>query len=221
MKKNIFILIGFIFLITGCSSEYNLEFSNDIIKEHTIVTIKDSEIPSKSSTGELDDRITPFIENDQYPFYGKYDKVYKKKVTKKGDTTTVVLDYTFSHDDFKNSTVYKGCFKSSDLTETNDGYSLHMHGSFYCLYGDELTINIKTNNIVLEHNADKVSGNVYTWIINKDNMTDTNIKMEISKKNRYTKYIGYTIVIILVIGLCVGGYFVYKRFKDRDSINEI
>lgn len=215
--KKIFILI-FIFLLTGCSSEYTLEFSNNKIKEHAVVTIADSEIPDGNT---MSDFINPFINDDQYPFFGKYDKVYKKKVEKKNGNTIVKLDYSFTHDEFKDSYVYKGCFQNSKFEENKNDYLLHFHGGFYCLKGNEIVINIKTNNIVKEHNANKVSGNTYTWIINKDNVLDTNIKMVISKENKIFRYIKYGIVIIFFAGLIIGGYIIYNKIRVRDKVNDI
>lgn len=221
MKKKILFIIGFIFLLTGCSTEYNLNISNDGIKEHTVVTIPDSAIPKKDVNGQVDDRVTPFIENEQYPFFGSYENKYKKKVTKKNGNTKVTLDYKFTHENFKESQVYKGCFSGSEYDVNKNGYSLHLYGNFYCLHGDKVTVKIKTNNRVLSHNADKVSGNTYIWTIDKDNMLDTNIKIELSKELWITRYIGYAIVIIMLAFACVGGYIVYKRFRDSRDVNDI
>lgn len=221
MKKRIIFIILFIFLLTGCSTEYNLEFSNKGIKEHVVVNIPDSSIPKKDSNGQIDDRVTPFIENDQYPFFGSYDTIYKKKVNKKNGVTTVTLDYKFTHDNFNKSYVMKGCFSESKYEKDKKSYHLHLYGSFYCMNGDKVTINIKTNNRVLEHNADKVSGNVYTWYIDKNNKLDTNIKIDISKELWFERYIGYAIVIILFVVAAFAGYKVYSRFKDSKDRNEI
>lgn len=221
MKKKLLFIISFIFLLTGCSTEYNLSISNDGIKEHTVVTIPDSAIPKKDSNGQVDDRVTPFIADDQYPFFGNEETIYKKKVTKKNGNTIVTLDYNFTHDNFKESYVYKGCFSNSEYEKDKNGYSLHLYGNFYCMHGNKVTIKIKTNNRVLEHNADKVSGNVYTWVIDSDNMLDTNIKIKLSKELWITRYIGYAIVIILLVGVSIGGYKVYRRFVNSRDVNEI
>ncbi len=216
--KKVFILV-FIFLLTGCSSEYTLEFSNSKIKEHSVITINNSEIPSDGKT--VDNFITPLLEEDQYPFFGKYDKVYNKKIEKKDNNTIVKLNYSFTHDEFKDSYVYKGCFKNSQFEKNDKDYLLHFYGHFYCLKGDELVINIKTNNIVKEHNADKVSGNVYTWIINKDNVLNSDIKMVISKDSKILVYVKYGIAIIFFAVIIIGSYIIYSKIKVRDKVNDI
>ena len=98
---------------------------------------------------------------------------------------------------------------------------MNFSGSFYCLHGDSVTINIKTNNEVISHNADKVSGNTYTWVINKDNAQDTNISINISKKSMYIKPIIYIILGVVFLVLSIGAYIAYNKIKNRDSINDI
>lgn len=223
MKKVKIILIIACFILTGCSAEYNLEFSNDKIKEHIVANILDTDIPKQIANpiSELDDQITPFIENEQYPFSNNDDIKYNKKVEKKSNATTVTLDYEYSHEEFKNSKAYSTCFAEKSFEETKKGYNLKFSGHFYCLYGDSVTINIKTNNEVISHNADKVSGNTYTWVINKDNAQDANISINISKKSMYIKPIIYIVLGVVFLVLTIGAYIAYNKIKNRDSINEI
>lgn len=223
MRKVKIILIIACFILTGCSTEYNLEFSNDKIKEHIVANILDTDIPKQidNPISELDDQITPFIKNEQYPFPNNTDDKYTKKITNKSNYTEVTLDYSYSHEEFKNSKAYGTCFEEKSFEENKKGYSLNFSGSFYCLYGDSVTINIKTNNEVISHNADKVSGNTYTWVINKDNAQDTNISINISKTSMYVKPIIYIIIGVVFLVLSIGAYIAYNKIKNRDSINEI
>lgn len=209
--------------LTGCSTEYNLEFSNDEIKEHIVTNILDTDIP-KQPTDNIathDDPITPFIDNDQYPFVQDNSITYDKKVEKKNNATIVTLDYKYSHEDFKKSRAFNSCFEEKEFKETKKGYNLNFAGHFYCLYGDSVTINIKTNNEVISHNADKVSGNTYTWIINKEKAQDANISINISKTSMFVKPIIYIIVGVIFLVLSIGAYIAYNKIKNRDSINEI
>ena len=148
MKKLIPLLVIFVFILTGCSSEYNLIVSNKKIKENIKVEILDTDIP-KEVPGievELNDRVTPFIENDQYPLLNNTKIKYDKTVKKDGNLTSVYLKHTYTHSEFRNSTTFNTCFEKSELTKTRKGFDLKLSGSFYCLYGDSITINIITNN---------------------------------------------------------------------------
>ena len=183
----------------------------------------DTDIP-KAVPGidvELDDRVTPFIENDQYPLVNNTKVKYKKKVKKSGNNTIVNLKYNYSHEEFRKSSTFKNCFRHAEFKEKRNGYSLDFSGDFYCLYGDEVVINIKTDNKVLSNNADKVSGNTYTWVINRKNLGHVKINMELSKKTNISGYIIYVIVGIIGIVLCVFGFIVFRKIKNKDSINEI
>ena len=223
MKKLIPLLVIFVFILSGCSSEYNLEISNSKIKENIKVEILDADIP-KEIPGidvDLNDRITPFIQNDQHPIFNNEEIKYKKKVTKVGDLTKVNLSYTYTHDQFRNSNTFKTCFEKASFMKTRQGYDLDLSGSFYCLYGDSIKINIKTNNVVIGHNADKVSGNVYTWTINDNNVKDVNIHFSISKKTKTITTILYVVAAIIFIALAVFAYRFYKQYKEKDSVNDL
>lgn len=226
MKKNIIVLIALVVILTGCSNEYNLTFSNKGVKEEIITTILSSDIKTQSQAEknagiESDDRITPFIEEEQYPFANDTTKKYDKKVDKKNGLTTVNLTYNYSFDEYKKSKAYTQCFKYKSLDYNDNGYLLEMSGIFYCLYGDEVKINIKTNNKVISHNANKVSGNTYTWIINKDNVAETDIKINISKESTIKSYAMYIVLGILAIVLIVCGYIAFQKINNRDEINKI
>lgn len=223
MKKNIFLIIISLLLLTGCTSEYTLEFSNNGIKENVKIEIDNSDIPNKSSNmvSEVDDRITPFIEEEQYPFINDYNKKYNKKVTEIDSGKRIELSYKYSHTEFKNSQTYNTCFEDKSFVEERNGYILNLNGRFFCRYSDEVTINIKTNNEVISNNADKVDGNTYTWIINGSNVDKTDIQIEISKKTKTSKYIIYAILGVILIAIIVLGLNFYTKFQNRDNVNEI
>lgn len=222
MKKNIIILLISILFLTGCTSEYTLEFSNKKIKENITVDILDSDISNMTSqVAEVDDRITPFIEEDQYPLMNNKDVKYKKKVKNIDLGKRVNLKYTYSHDEFKESKAFNMCFEKKEFSELRKGYSLNFSGKFYCKYTEDVVIKIKTNNVVVSNNADKVEGNTYIWYINSSNVDNVNISMELSKKVKYTKYVIYTILGIIGVVLLVGGLKIYEIIKTRDNVNEL
>lgn len=223
MKKNIFILILSLFLITGCTSEYNLEFSNGKIKENIVVNISNSDIPPKTTdiVAEVDDRITPFIENDQYPFMNNTNKKYSKKVENTEAGTRVTMNYTYSHNEYKNSVAYNMCFEDSTFNENRNDYDLNFTGKFFCQYSEEVIINIKTNNEVISNNADKVEGNTYTWVINDTNRDNVNINIKISKKSKITNNVIYVILGVILIILIVLAINAYIKIQERYNVNEI
>lgn len=225
MKKLLCIFIMLV-LLTGCSTKYNLEISNDSIKETIVSKILDAEIPIQTQEEinaniELDDPITPFINEEQYPFSNTQEKKYIKDVKKENGATTVTLKYDYSFDEYKNSRAYKECFENKKFDYDKKGYFLQMSGRFYCLYGDEIEVNIKTNNKVNSHNANKVSGNTYTWIINKDNIDKTDIKINISKESAYQMPTIMILLGIIAVIIIIGGYTAFQKINNREEINKI
>lgn len=226
MKKKLLLVIIMLFILTGCSTEYYVVLGKDSIKEKITVTIPDTDIPVRTQEEinadiEVDDQITPFIEQDQYPLFKNYDIKYNKKVKKNNGITTITYDYKYKFDEFRKSNIYRQCFEHSDLRTEARGFYLHFNGKFYCLYGDEVVVKIHSKNQVNSHNADNVKGNTYTWIINKDNQDKVDIVMSVSNKPAGADSL--IIIVLIVIGL-VGlgfGYIFYQNVKSREMRNEI
>ena len=104
---------------------------------------------------------------------------------------------------------------------------------------DEISINIHVSYPVISNNANKVEGNTYTWIYNKDNTTqkielvfdttgkkvinnnvDNNNKQdeetrETVKLSKTNIYIIIGVVVVLIIGV---GYYLIKKKQDNDRI---
>ena len=223
MKKNI-LLLGLLILLSGCTTKYNLTFSGDKIKENIDINIDNAEIKLGESYVpgiESDNRINNILKEDQYPLFNNEKVKYDKKVTRKGSYTNVKLSHSYTFDEYLSSNAYLTCFENKKMTKNRNSYSLSLNGNFYCLYSDDIEINIKTDREVLKHNADKVKGNTYTWIINSENVKDANIYFQMS--TRYKTINTILIVVALVVGVVLlgGGFIIYSKLKNRDSINEI
>lgn len=220
MKKILFI-IPLILFISGCSSTYNLEIGNNSFKENIEIKFDKTEIPNESlyEDIETDDQITPFLEEDHHAFFSKKDKYYNKKVIYYDNYIDVNLSYDYSSSEFKDANSLNSCFENF-IFDDEENYYIHVYGNFYCLYTDEFSINIKTNNKVLRSNATSVEGNIYTWKINNDNKHDVDIELEISKGFPWKIIIKYTIIIGLIIVVVFGAiYYIYNKNKRTNSID--
>lgn len=216
MKKWIFLVLAL--LLTGCSAEYNLEISNDSFKEKIVSYIDKSEIPTEQIEDiEIDDPITPFLNNKYSALYSKDTAYYNKKVIDLENQYKVEMKYNYTAKDFSDSNSLKLCFENYEF-DYEDNYYIAGYGNFMCLYSDEININIKTKNKVINHNADSVNGNVYTWVINKENADNVNIEIEIEKGFNYRKLI-YPAVIIGIIILLIT--IIIAILNKRKKVNEI
>ena len=91
---------------------------------------------------------------------------------------------------------------------------------------DKITINIKTNYEVLDNNATSINDNTYTWVITKNNYTNSNIYIKMSKSrnsssNNDTKDTNVSnfqlTYLIIVVVLLLLGLLIYKQFKKNSE----
>ena len=220
MKKILFI-IPLILFISGCSSTYNLEIGNDSFKENINIKFDKAEIPTESTYGEIeiDDQITPFLEEKHSAFFSKKNKYYDKKVVYYDDHIDVNLSYNYKSNEFKDANSLNSCFENF-IFDDQENYYIHVYGEFYCLYSDEININIKTDNKVIRSNAISVDGNIYTWKINNDNKQEIDIEIEVSKGFPWKTIIKYIIIVVLSFIVLFAAYsYIYNKNKKNNLID--
>lgn len=172
--KKILLLIITILLLSGCTVEYNVNFTKDLASENIILNgVTDEIFPVEAYINEQGSSEEPIeIEGVEY-----YD------ITK--NANSINLNYNFPIDRYTESTGVNTCYKNVSINKMNDGtYNLMTNNYNSCInYYPELeqiTINLNfTNDFnITRNNADKVNGNTYTWIIDRNNYA--NKGMEIS-----------------------------------------
>lgn len=221
MKKKIIILIILLLSVTGCTTDYNLTIEDDYVTENIVATIPSSSVNKKSKTKKIesDNQVIPFINNPQYVFNEKDGITYNKTVQlDKSNNYIVTLDYKYTFNDFLKSKAYNNCFQDSYINKEENGtIPIVFKGKFYCLYGDKININITSSREVLGNNADIVNGNTYTWIIDNNNVDDTNIQLLLSKNkiSNSSNIINLILVSILIIIIIIDIYIVKNKTKKR------
>lgn len=215
MKK--IILFFLIIFISGCTSEYNLTIENNSFKENINISINKNLIPEQSTISgvETDDSITPFLEEPTPAFFSQYDKYYEKKVEDKGNYYDINLKYNYTFDEFKGASSLKTCFEKIKISG-EDIYYINLKGMFYCLYSDSVDIKIKTNNDVINHNADRKEGNTYIWNIHSGNANNVDILFEVSKDIKNKSII---LEISIVVGLLIILGIVLNIIKKKNKEN--
>ena len=227
MKKIYFmIIIVFLLVLTGCDTNYTLTVNNDSINEEINVILPENYLPERTAEEEaakveVDDQITPYLTDTQYPIFGDNKNKYTRKIDKKNGMLDVTFSYKYTFDEYERSKIYGKCFDKHYFSHDSKSIYISFLGKFYCMTGDEIVFNIKTSNKVLNHNANKVNGHTYTWVIDKNNIDNVDIEMSISTQKGFVMPI-MTIVIITVTVLIFGmlGYG-YYQLKNRDALNEI
>ena len=226
MRKRL-IMIIVLLILSGCSNEYNLTIENGKFKEEINIVIPKSMHQKYDSVEgeknpetyvEEDDQLTPFLNNEQYAVG---NKKYNKKVTEDNDNYYVDLSYDYTPEEFENGRVLSGCFEDVKYEYNDDYYLINLSGRFYCLYGKETVINIKTSNIVEDNNSNKVKGDTYTWTINNDNVNDVDISIKVLKKTKVEKYTLIILIVASVVALISLSLFIYQKITNRKKNNEI
>ena len=199
MKRKIIYILILIFL-TGCSTEYNLEFKNGKFKDNVKI--------GQFNSGEIGDfdtlePVATYVDKEtQY-----YDLDYKDNY--------LYLNHGYTINDYKKAAVLINCFDRYEITEDDKYYYIHASGEFRCLsylnYKNEyVKVNFTTDLKVESNNADSASNNVYTWTINDDNYKTKEIFIKLIKKNNKVK-----IIIISILGILLLMFVLYKLLKKH------
>lgn len=223
MKKKIIILIILLLSVTGCTTDYNLNIEDDYITENIFSTIPSSYVTKKSRIKEIetDNQVIPFINNPQYVFNESDGITYNKTVKlDKSNNYIVNLYYKYIFNDFLKSRAYNNCFQESYISKEENGtIPVVFKGKFYCLYGDKVNINITSSKKVLGNNADVINGNTYTWIIDNNNIDNTDIQILFSneKISNSSNIINLFLVGLLIIIIIIDLYIVKSKKKRKKN----
>lgn len=212
MKKKIFLIL-LPLLLTGCTINYDLVINENNISETITGSVEKSEYEIKDTDTSLNDFYV-LINEDVNPVITEND-LYKKNII----NTDNGIDYKYTYNyknNYDKSRIINTCFENHIIDETEDYYNIKLSGQFYCLYSDKIYINVTSNYVVLENNADKVDGNKYKWTI--DNSDNVNIALTISKSVRYEEPVKAKAIstfqiigLIIFIVLTIITYFLYKK----------
>lgn len=227
--KVIFLL--FIFFLTGCSVEYNIDIKEDnSLIEKVVATEKTKRM--EAMTRQKGDQAVSYL----YDMFKRNDDAVNI-YTKTSDSNTIVTvtkvhndleSYTeeFKSDVFEKISTYKSDNVVTIIAEQSQNLS---DESARSLVYDNITFNITVPYTVVENNADKVLNNTYTWYINKNSDLKT-IKLSykegsIDNKvnltiNNSTYNINYWVIvgIIFVVVILIIVSLVYIKNKKNNVV---
>lgn len=182
MKKIIF-LISCLFLISGCQAEYTVSFDGTNIKEKMIINSNDQEeidllkAYKENNTAFIDDQISSET-NEKIEGIEYYEMLFVDN--------SLNFKYNFKNSNYSSSNIVNTCYKSFNFVDKKDNFTLATSKEFMCfnLYPDleKVTVKVIVDYDNLETNADQVEGNIYTWVLDKNN-SDNSIYMHSNKTN--------------------------------------
>lgn len=213
MKKKIFTLILLIFMVSGCSVEVNLDISDNKIKESNDITVLENAIYTKEILRTSFRDYIPIYASDlivdtvpDQPFSDVL--YYNKNTTDLGNGYRFNYSYDFDIDKYGDARTIKDGFRDYSYSYRNDIISLSTDNEGLIYFNDyplleEVTVNIKTDYLVEENNADSVNGNTYTWVFNKDSKKSIDIVIDTSKSG--DRVLGIVNVsTVITIGVVIG-----------------
>ena len=232
MKKiKTFALFCLIFILCGCSVEYNLTINDDGSVSEKVVASENTN-RMQSNTGLKGKQAVNYLYN---MFKRNDDNI---RLTSRSNNSTTYATVTnslknldeyennFSSDVFENVSVEK---KDGIVTITfNQTNKLGGNSSRQLIY-DDITANITVPYIVVDNNADSVSGDTYTWHIKKDEDLKT-LKLSYEdgskidslniKINNKTYNINYGLIAVsgIIIVLLIIVLIVYIKNKKNNSL---
>lgn len=232
MKKKIKLISIFtmLLLLTGCSVNYSLEFSNQTLTEKINVSL--------TGTDYTDENIDKMQYMSKYEAYaisqGQVQEKYNFDFNEEKKSYTGTFSYTYSIEQFNVANIVHQCYDSFNFVSTEKGYSLVTSDIFRCgsysyMPVDNYVITITTDYVVNNHNADLVDGNSYIWKIKTNGQPDIikPIKIDFSKDTISDKLkdelsANSSKVVILILGILliivVVVYILYtiKNKKNQD-----
>jgi len=186
--KKVIILLCCVFFVTGCSAEYELVYENDIFNESLKIISKRTEnlindINNSYNESYLVDYKIELGDMTEYEYISKYGKGYNKELIDVNDIYGFKLGYSYEKDnDYLNSAIVYSLFR--DFTISDNFIKASKINNIFNVYPNltEIIISFKTDNNVVETNADKTDNNVYYWNINRDNYANKNIYINYIKR---------------------------------------
>lgn len=214
--KKIFLIVGMIFLITGCTANYELTYEDGVFSEH--VVIKQEQTGDETMEFGIDN-----VKNNPSFFEIDENNSYDYEFGVEGNLDVLTMDFTYDKLSFENSRIYKGCFRYKTFIEEDDYYYLNLQGDVACEYLSNADIVFKTDKVVINSNADEKDEEkgIYKWndfeggeiILQVSKINDINSVKDVSNGELIPWY--WKLIISVVLVVIIG--FVYKKIKDRQA----
>lgn len=233
MKVKYLLLVVLIFMMCGCTAEVNLDISSDKINESVNITFYQNALYPKDIIKTSFRNYIPIYASDLIvdtePDQPHEDiKYYKKTETDLGNGYLFNYKYNFDIDEYREARTVKDGFRSYNISFNNSDNTITLStDNEGILYFDDypmlekVTVNIKTDYLVEDNNADKVDGNTYTWVFDRDSRKSINMVIDAtetlkeidSRKTNNTMIIVSILLIIVVIIL-----FLLVKYKKNNKL---
>lgn len=220
MKKITYLIFLIsVFSLTGCTSNFDVSIKDEMIIQNVSISMNNNEITKETVAKTLEDLV--LNEENDSEFLGYFTIIGNKK----SNPLNANINYNVNNYDFDYALSF--CYDNQNITYNNNILTISAN-NFNCFQKyniiNNININVTTGYKVLEHNADSVNDNTYTWNITKSSL-NKNIKLKLDttvdeiKQNEEQKQenkknimviVGVTIGSLL-LGLVISMYVMYQK----------
>lgn len=221
MKKiKLVILVCGMVLLSGCSAEYNLTIDETIMEENI------SAIFDKKTESDYASRMEKIRRTAYYNFDTRENEYYTFNKTEDDNNIFLNYNYKYTNNNLYKSEAVSRCYYKRIVNVTENNITINTDNQVACIYKDgnkeidSITVNIRTDLIVLEHNADKVNDKVYTWYINDENYSNKPIYIKMEKEKSGGSFVDQTISIVIIVLIIIAiGIIIYLRTHKKHLQN--
>ena len=174
------------FLLSGCSAQYELNISKDNIEENIILTSESDN--DNYSIENFNSNIVVYLNNNNEFFTSEKNNTQEYYAINKGlnnNYYTLNINYTFPFNRFIESNIVNHNFASfiidpnPNTFEFTTSIAHQVFKQYTNLNNLIVKINISDDFTITDHNADSDSLNTLTWHINRDNYQNKPINFKI------------------------------------------
>ena len=203
IKKIIYsiLIVASLFMIVGCSSNYDLTLDTDTIDEILTINMSKEEYMENYDTIASDKSV--FDDNSTF---------YNIDIIDNTDYYLVTYSHSYNHEDYFNSLNLNSCFNEIHHDIKGNIETIDLIG-FNCLQGDSLRVMVDSKYKIYNSNAHIVNGNKNIWDIDSDNKDNINISFVVDYNKTYFNRDLLISIILIIVLICLIGILAKRRKK--------
>lgn len=226
MKLKKILLFIILFLVTGCTAEYNLVISDDKTITESITMLQPNSFWG-STTKEINEQLDwslVFSKDETEPAY-----FYNQRKILGSSYSGAEFQYKFNADNFKTESEFlRNCFENYNFSLDEQELIITAYNfKCYSTLGNDfkLNVNITTNGEKSSGNYDVQNGNKYIWNFNQNDNIYIKLNVDYTKKdssigdafNKMTNESFIIVIFVIAIGLVLGISALIMYMKNRKN----
>lgn len=229
--KKIIILFLSIFVLTGCSAEYNIVYENNILSENlNIISNKTDDIVNKTSSyynrNYFIDYKLQLGDMNENEYIKNNGGIYNKTIIDEDNNYGLKLGYSYEKiEEYKNSSIVFNMF--NDFYVNDNMIEASNIKNIFDNYNDLESVKIifSSDKSIVSINADEELDGKYYWYIDKNNYKDKiisiryqdNVESLIDNNGNFTGNIIKYIIMVLTIIVLISVIIIYEKIRKSNN----